>query len=315
MSDGVLDTTEQQELLETLNAFSNRDFEMGEVLKSTTLPLDIPEPELVFAGRHYCFTGTFSFGTRKVCETAVIERGGSCGAVTKKTNVLVIGVYTADSWKHSSFGTRSSDRELRSGRRSRSCPKHWTSFSATTRSPRHEPFVDTRRPGCRMAASAHRLHRLDRRRHADTAPVGEVHDRQAARLLIRTRPADPRHRDGRAARRASLDAALGQLARDVGPTSPACRGAQPRLRPADRQAEYRLLGLGCALAGLEAPAPSSSREAWPNLPAKRRRVPASVRRGAGGRTTRNDVLACMRIFLPSREGPTVDDDETCHAAV
>ena len=84
LSDGVLDAGEQRELLETLNAFSNRDFELGEVLKATTLPLDAPEPELVFADRHYCFTGTFSFGTRKACENAVIKRGGSCGAVTKE---------------------------------------------------------------------------------------------------------------------------------------------------------------------------------------------------------------------------------------
>ena len=49
LSDGVLDAAERQEMLETLNAFSNRDFELGEVLKSTTLPLDNPEPALVFS--------------------------------------------------------------------------------------------------------------------------------------------------------------------------------------------------------------------------------------------------------------------------
>ena len=131
LSDGVLDAAEQQELLETLNAFSNRDFELGEVLKSTTLPLDTPEPELVFADRHYCFTGTFSFGTRKACENAVIERGGSCGAVTKKTNVLVIGVYATDSWKHSSFGTKIiRASELRDAGQPIAIvsEKHWTRF-------------------------------------------------------------------------------------------------------------------------------------------------------------------------------------------
>ena len=39
LADGVMDTDEAADLLETLNAFSNRDFELGEVLKSTTLPL------------------------------------------------------------------------------------------------------------------------------------------------------------------------------------------------------------------------------------------------------------------------------------
>ena len=106
LGDGVLDATECKELIETLSALSNRDFELGEVLKSTTLPLDHPEPELSFAERQYCFTGTFAFGSRALCESAVIERGGSCGALTKKTNILVVGLYATDSWKHSSFGNK-----------------------------------------------------------------------------------------------------------------------------------------------------------------------------------------------------------------
>lgn len=131
LSDGVLDAAERQELLETLNAFSNRDFELGEVLKSTTLPLDDPEPELVFGGRHHCFTGTFSFGTRKACESAVIERGGLCGPLTRKTNVLVIGVYATDSWKHSSFGTkiiRASELRAAGMAIAIVSEKHWTKF-------------------------------------------------------------------------------------------------------------------------------------------------------------------------------------------
>ncbi|SEP38072.1 BRCA1 C Terminus (BRCT) domain-containing protein [Rhodospirillales bacterium URHD0017] len=131
LSDGVLDADECRDLLETLNALSNSDFELGEVLKPTTLPLDNPEPVLVFAGRHYCFTGTFSFGPRKACENAVIERGGSCGAVSKKTNVLVIGAYATDSWKHSSFGTKIiRASELRDAGQPIALvsEKHWTKF-------------------------------------------------------------------------------------------------------------------------------------------------------------------------------------------
>lgn len=58
LCDGVADTEECAELLDTLNRFSNRNFELGEVLKSTTLPLCDPPPDLEFAGRTYCFTGT-----------------------------------------------------------------------------------------------------------------------------------------------------------------------------------------------------------------------------------------------------------------
>lgn len=106
LADGVVDEEETAELLDTLNRFSSRDIELGETLKSTTLPLCEPAPTLLFAGKQYCFTGTFNFGQRKACEKAVVERGGNAGGLTQKTDVLVIGAYATDSWKHSSFGNK-----------------------------------------------------------------------------------------------------------------------------------------------------------------------------------------------------------------
>jgi NAD-dependent DNA ligase len=106
LADGVLDAEEKEVLLETLNSFSDRDFELGEVLKSSTLPLCDPAPLLIFPGTIYCFTGTFIFGQRKDCERAVADRGGVSGSLTQKTQVLVIGAYATESWKHSSFGNK-----------------------------------------------------------------------------------------------------------------------------------------------------------------------------------------------------------------
>lgn len=106
LADGVADDGERADLLETLNAFSNRDGELGEVLKSTTLPLCDPAPTLTFRGRRYCFTGTFNFGTRKQCEAAAQSLGANVGSLTQQTNVLVVGVYATESWKHSSFGNK-----------------------------------------------------------------------------------------------------------------------------------------------------------------------------------------------------------------
>lgn len=106
LADGVLDDEEKASLLETLGSFSNRDFELGEVLKSSTLPLCDPPPTLSFTGRTYCFTGTFIYGQRKACERAVVERGGVSGGLSRKTEVLVIGAYATDSWKHSTFGNK-----------------------------------------------------------------------------------------------------------------------------------------------------------------------------------------------------------------
>jgi NAD-dependent DNA ligase len=104
LSDGIADKAEREELMHTLSSFSGNDFELGEALKSTALPLCEPPPDLTFLGHVYCFTGTFSYGRRPVCEQAVLDRGGSCGSLTRKTDVLVVGVYATESWKHSSFG-------------------------------------------------------------------------------------------------------------------------------------------------------------------------------------------------------------------
>jgi NAD-dependent DNA ligase len=106
LHDGVLDDEESVELLSTLDQLSTRDIEHGEVLKSSNLPLCDPAPHLVFQGQIYCFTGTFNFGRRAVCEDVVQARGGRCGSLTKKTNVLVVGIYATESWKHSSFGNK-----------------------------------------------------------------------------------------------------------------------------------------------------------------------------------------------------------------
>lgn len=106
LADGVLDEEEKATLLDTLQRFSRRDFELGETLKSTSLPLCDPAPSFSIAGTSFCFTGTFLFGQRKDCERAVAERGGYPGSLTKRTDALVIGAYATDSWKHSTFGNK-----------------------------------------------------------------------------------------------------------------------------------------------------------------------------------------------------------------
>lgn len=104
--DRKLDAEEATELMECLQAFSGSDFELGEPLKATTLPLDDPAPPVVFAGNRFCFTGTFVYGTRSECETITTERGATYGSLTKQTDFLVIGTYVTDSWLHSSYGRK-----------------------------------------------------------------------------------------------------------------------------------------------------------------------------------------------------------------
>lgn len=106
LADGIADPAECQDLFAALTAFTAGDTELGEASKSTSLPLCDPVPHLVFEGRAYCFTGTFGFGQRKHCEQAVALRGGTSGSLTKTTDVLLIGSYATESWKHSSFGNK-----------------------------------------------------------------------------------------------------------------------------------------------------------------------------------------------------------------
>jgi NAD-dependent DNA ligase len=106
LADGVLDPEEASDLLETLTRFCAGDFEIGETLKSTSLPLCEPAPTLSFGGSTFCFTGTFAFGSRKDCEKAVIDLGGIPGSLTRTTRYLVIGAYATESWAHSSFGRK-----------------------------------------------------------------------------------------------------------------------------------------------------------------------------------------------------------------
>jgi len=106
LKDGVLDAEEARELFETLRNFSGSDFELGEPLKATTLPLDEPLPVVTFNGSRFCFTGTFMFGNRTECEAVSTTLGAECGSLTKRTNYLVIGIYATESWKYSSFGNK-----------------------------------------------------------------------------------------------------------------------------------------------------------------------------------------------------------------
>ncbi|WP_109317236.1 BRCT domain-containing protein [Pseudovibrio ascidiaceicola] len=106
LADGVVDDDERKDLFSTLSALTANDFEEGEVLKSTTLPLCSPLPDVVFDGNRFTFTGTFACAKRKKCEEVTKSLGASVGGIAQKTRFLVIGEYATDSWIHSSFGRK-----------------------------------------------------------------------------------------------------------------------------------------------------------------------------------------------------------------
>ena len=62
---------------------------VADILKDGS-PFCDPLPDITFSDTAFCFTGEFEFGTRKECQAAVTQRGGTfTERVTLKTNVLV----------------------------------------------------------------------------------------------------------------------------------------------------------------------------------------------------------------------------------
>jgi NAD-dependent DNA ligase len=106
LSDGLFESDEAKELLETLDKLVGGTFEIGETLKSSSLPLTKPVPKITIEGQSFCFTGTFAFGNRKACEAAITARNGLIGNLNANLNFLVIGIYATDSWAQSSWGRK-----------------------------------------------------------------------------------------------------------------------------------------------------------------------------------------------------------------
>lgn len=106
-ADGKVDDEERLSLTATLAQFASNEFELGELLVSTTLPITAPAPSLEFIGKKFCFTGTFLLGHRTKCEAEVTLRGAVCGSKPcQQTDYLVIGHYATSAWKNSSYGRK-----------------------------------------------------------------------------------------------------------------------------------------------------------------------------------------------------------------
>ena len=82
---------------------------IGTILKDGS-PFDDPLPEIAIAGRAFCFTGRFEFGSRRECQEAVVARAGSfTDNITSKTDVLVIGSDANPAWAHDGYGNKIED--------------------------------------------------------------------------------------------------------------------------------------------------------------------------------------------------------------
>ncbi len=70
-------------------------------------PFEEPEPSVTFAGKHFCFTGKFEFGTRKACQAAIEQLGGISDAdVHDGTDYLVIGKLGSAAFAKQGYGRK-----------------------------------------------------------------------------------------------------------------------------------------------------------------------------------------------------------------
>lgn len=106
ITSGLLLPERRNALHHQLRAFSGDIDGDGVAEGPTSIAYTDPAPDITFADRRFCFTGTFDWGGRWECEEAVEDRGGHCGAIAKRTHYLVIGAKSTDSWKHGTFGDK-----------------------------------------------------------------------------------------------------------------------------------------------------------------------------------------------------------------
>lgn len=107
-ADGHVDEDEIRDISEMLTLLIGEQSGSVEgASMATALPLDNPEPPLVFQDRGFVLTGKFAYGPRSVCEEAIAGRGGVClSAISKKTNILVIGTLGSRDWRESTHGRK-----------------------------------------------------------------------------------------------------------------------------------------------------------------------------------------------------------------
>jgi NAD-dependent DNA ligase len=81
--------------------------EMVSHILASESPYDTPQPDVLFQGSSFCFTGKFDFGPRKACEDLIREKGGKVAkGVSGALDFLVIGTQGSHDWKRGAYGNK-----------------------------------------------------------------------------------------------------------------------------------------------------------------------------------------------------------------
>lgn len=108
LADGVMDAEEERDLLGLLMDATGIPVSDGDAESmSTGLPLTAPPPQVVFAGRTFCFTGKFYSGSRRQVEGIAAALGAEfANNPSRSTDYLVIGAAGSRDWIHSTYGRK-----------------------------------------------------------------------------------------------------------------------------------------------------------------------------------------------------------------
>lgn len=108
LEDGIVTEEERHHLTVTLSSLIGGTLQESGATGGLSTSLPIDDVEVVdIEGKKFCFTGAFVFGTRAVCEKAVVQLGGEpIKDVRKDLNYLVIGTLASREWAHTSHGRK-----------------------------------------------------------------------------------------------------------------------------------------------------------------------------------------------------------------
>jgi NAD-dependent DNA ligase len=108
MEDGKITEEERSHLLDVLSQLAATDFAVTGSSSPEVAALPINDVvTIILKNATVCHTGEFLFGTRAACERITLQAGGvAVDAVTRRTDLLVVGTRVSPNWAHTSFGRK-----------------------------------------------------------------------------------------------------------------------------------------------------------------------------------------------------------------
>jgi hypothetical protein len=108
LADGVIDDSDRSSLLATVKCLIGSTFQEAGATSGFSRGFPVNAIDGIdFAGKVFCFTGQFLFGTREACHRATVRVGGvPSRRINQKLNYLVIGTMSARPWANTSLGRK-----------------------------------------------------------------------------------------------------------------------------------------------------------------------------------------------------------------